>query len=114
MKAILIDSTARVVCEVEIDRELKSLQELVGGYIELVRISDKDDCYVNEEGLLHGEQNFFEYEGFLRPLAGNGVIVGVGRNGKSAPTTLTAEEVAGRVTFMDRRTALDIAVERGL
>lgn len=45
---------------VEIGNELNVLQQIVGGYIETVRISDGAILIVNEEGKLKGlEPNFF-------------------------------------------------------
>ena len=102
MKAIIIDAEKREVRETDISGDLKSLQAAVGGYIELVRLDDANDLYVNEEGLLHGEQNFFEYQGAHQPFAGNGVIIGVTQEGATAPATISAEAVRGRVVFISR------------
>ncbi len=45
---------------VEIGNELNVLQQIVGGYIETVRISDKGILIMNEEGKLLGlEPNFY-------------------------------------------------------
>tara|TARA_Y100000592_G_C5481421_1_gene325793 strand:+ start:5029 stop:5274 length:246 start_codon:yes stop_codon:yes gene_type:complete len=53
MKWIKTDGTIE---EVAIDKEnsLKQMQDAVGGYIELVRLTDDDIMIVNEEGLIFG------------------------------------------------------------
>lgn len=111
MKAILIDSANREVRELEVDGKLEGLQKLVGGYIELVRLSAEEDLYVNEEGLLHGEQNFFQLNGYAQPLAGNGVVVGNDGDGGQVSTRFTVEYVSGRVRFMDVSEAARAAQE---
>src|ERR1035437_9813871 len=99
MRVIIIDAKKREIREEDIKGDLASLQEVVGGYIELVRYSDQEDVYVNEAGLLHGEQNFFSLRGFLQPLAGNAVIIGSSEEGRQEPTKLTLEEVRKNVSF---------------
>jgi hypothetical protein len=81
MRAILINPETKTVSEVEIDGSLKSLQGAVSGYIELVRLSDDVDLYVNEEGLLHDEikaKGFFVIRGCGQPLAGCGILLSSG------------------------------------
>ena len=106
MKAILIDAKTREVREVSIKGDLKSLQDAVGGYIELVQLGDGDDLFVNEEGLLHGEVHFFAIEGYAQPLAGNGIIVGHNGDGDTVSANLTVDWVRERVTFMTRAEVL--------
>ena len=36
------------------DKRLADMQRLVGGYIELVRLEDGLDMWINEEGAIHG------------------------------------------------------------
>ena len=50
IKAV-IKEPRKPAIETMIDSSLKSLQKIVGGYIELIRIRDID-IYVNEEGLM--------------------------------------------------------------
>ena len=63
MKAIIIDSHKKVVYEEEFVKEgaLKFMQNAVEGYIETAHEDAQGNTvYVNEEGLLHGEQDFFD------------------------------------------------------
>lgn len=60
------------------DEELDSLQDAVGGYIELVRMTDDAALVVDEEGLCKG----LEINGVAtllagRPIVGPAVLVGI-------------------------------------
>lgn len=99
MRVIVIDAKAREVREAEVDGKLESLQAIVGGWIELVRFSEYDDLYVNEEGLINGTREFFLYEGF-HPLAGSGVLIGNDCDGGQKSTDLSVEEVREKVGFL--------------
>lgn len=101
-KAIFIDAKKREIREVSLspDQTLHALQKAVGGFIELVRVDDQNDLYVNEEGLINGTQEFFSFMGAHQPFAGNGVIIGVTVEGESCDTTLTLDQIKGRVKFL--------------
>jgi Domain of unknown function (DUF3846) len=77
MKAILIDSKAREIREVEYANGA-DLRGFVGGYIESVPLDlpNGDTLYVDEEGMFKPQSSFFMIETHPTPLAGNGVIVG--------------------------------------
>ena len=87
MKAIRIDSNSGKIEEVETTGKLPDLYRLIGcKYIEATRpriLLGADILYVNEEGLLHGENLFFKIAGFAQPIAGNGLIVGTDEHGDS-------------------------------
>ena len=51
MKALLI-RTDNSVEEIEVDGDLKSLQDAVGGFIELLSLTDDAHAYIDEEGKL--------------------------------------------------------------
>jgi hypothetical protein len=112
MKAILIDTQNQTVREVEVEQKngspLQSMYQHIGcELVDVVNIDDKNDVFVDEEGLLKLDDNsrFFILDGFFQPLAGNGLIVGLdSKNGKSISTTLTVEEVAEMVIFADINT----------
>jgi hypothetical protein len=113
MKAIIIDSKKQEIRETEIDGKLAGLQAAVGGYIELVRLEDEQDLYVNEEGLLHGEQKFFFYHGAHQPFAGNGIICGHDDEGNTTGTSMQVEAVRARVKFLNAHEAYLAAVAMG-
>lgn len=104
MRAIIINAQERTVSEAEIERSLKSLQNIVGGLINSVSpgLEGTDHhAYVNDEGLLNNPQHFFMLRDGHQPLAGNGVILGTTDDGNEAPATLSLDWVKERVTFMD-------------
>jgi|TARA_R100000084_G_scaffold109145_2_gene74229 hypothetical protein len=53
MQWIKTDGTIEEVA-IDKDNSLKQMQDAVGGYIELVRLTDDDVMIVNEEGLIFG------------------------------------------------------------
>jgi hypothetical protein len=57
---VLVKEPGKDPRSMEIVNELDALQDLVGGYIEPIRMADGLVMIVNEEGKLHGlEPNFF-------------------------------------------------------
>ena len=76
MNAIFIDSLRRSVSKCEF-MNLRDLQELVGGSIEIapVMLPGDDTMFVNEDGMRLGG-GFFQVEGSPHPFVGQAVIVG--------------------------------------
>jgi hypothetical protein len=107
MREIVINAKDRTITAIDIDRSLKSLQQIVGGMIEPVTqgLDEFHHCYVNEEGLLNNPQHFFMFRDGHQPLAGNGVILSSTEDGDEAPCTLLLDWVRERVTFMDLNAA---------
>lgn len=102
MRAFKIDVIAKTVTEIDISGELKSLQEVVGGYIELAReINDTDNLYVDEEGLLKGQLPWFEITGGHQPFIGHGVIIGSDDEGETIGAKASLTEIQAMVTFLD-------------
>lgn len=105
MRAILIDPVTKTVSAVTTDGKLASIYALLGcKTIEGVRVSTKGDTmYVDEEGLLHEEQQpFFAFLGReTTPFCGRGLILGVDREGDSAATTLDVATVYSQVVWPD-------------
>lgn len=66
------------VSEIKIENTLGALQNEVGGYIEVVMLSDKAAMIVNEEGLLLGlSPNVIASAAAGTLIVGNALIVGV-------------------------------------
>jgi hypothetical protein len=108
MKAILIDVFNNCVKSVSIDENdtLKSMYRLIGcSLVDRVQINSHDDIWVDDEGLLsiNNDSRFFTFGnpdlGGYQPLAGNGLIMGVDKMGKSIDPTITIDEVRARVKF---------------
>ena len=111
MKAILIDVHSQTIKEVEVTQtngsNLQSMYEHIGcDCVACVSIDDNNDIWVDDEGLLSITplSKFFLYNGYPQPLAGNGLIMGINPNdGRSTDTTLSIQEVAESITFMNLR-----------
>jgi len=108
-KGILIDVKNETVTEVVVTKtetgsQLKSIYEHVGcNLVEIVGFDEKNDVYVDEEGLLTMDNNskFFQMEGYPQPICGNGLIMGFDdETGESIDTTLSIDEVKEKVKFM--------------
>jgi hypothetical protein len=103
MKAILIDSTARTVKEVQLveGHTLEGMYKHLG--VELVErafeLPNGDDCFVDEEGLMKDSQGFFMYKGAHQPFAGNGIIVGLNEDGETIAAKSNVDEVKSQITF---------------
>ncbi len=111
MKAILINVEDEMIEEVELKNPdtTRELQDLVGGYISCgwTWYDDagfpKNVLYVDEEGMMKGYQKYFrilnaDKLGKCNPcgpthLYGNGVILGVNREGESADTTIEKDNM---------------------
>lgn len=66
------------VSEIKIENTLRALQNEVGGYIEVVMLSDKAAMIVNEEGLLRGmAPNPIASNVANTKIVGPAVVVGV-------------------------------------
>jgi len=107
-KGILIDVRNRTITEVEVikDQEGSQLQSMYKhikcGTVECVSFNEKNDVWVDEEGLLTltPDSMFFKIVGYPDFLCGNGLVLGFDdENGESVDTNLTIDEVISMVKF---------------
>lgn len=95
---ILIDVENQVVKEVKFKNTLKEYYRLLKcDIITAPSFDDKHDIIADDEGLLKGPTNFFQYEEI--ELAGNCMIVGVSENGNWKSHSLNFEEIKAKITF---------------
>jgi hypothetical protein len=112
MKAILIDAQSETIKYVDVveknGSKLNSMYQHLGcELVDVINIDNKNDLFVDDEGLLKINDNtkFFIIQGYYQPLAGNGLILGFNNNdGDSTSTNLTVEEISKRVIFTDLNT----------
>lgn len=110
--AILIDPFTRTVTQVEWNGHYKQIAELIDCQLyDVARINrNGDGIFVDDEGLLKGEQNFFVFDGYPNPLAGKGLLLGTDAEGNSITPHITLDEARRRTTFGDLvETALGVA-----
>jgi hypothetical protein len=114
MRAILIDTYAKEVREVDFNGDYKHIYELLSDpnhkvdIYEAVRIDAKETIFVDEEGLLKemdnpGEIAFFRWKGGHQALAGNGLILSTDEEGESVASELTLDFVRDHVIFLGNR-----------
>lgn len=120
MRAILIDSTTQEIKEVELTAPtLKSMyKHLDCELVDLVRLDDKADMYVDDEGLLKDPKSFFQiqYDGIkFQPIAGKGLICSHDDEGDTAglPTDhpITVEFLKQNVTWAHAHQVLEMLGE---
>ena len=58
-----------------------------------MRIDDSETLYVDDEGLYAENQRFFTWDGYPKPLAGRGLILGTDEEGESIDTDMEPEDV---------------------
>ena len=109
MKAILIDVKTQEIKEVEHDGEIQNIYNLIDcRAFDIVRIDDVNDIFVDDEGILK-DNLYFEYSVNDRvfQLAGSGLVLGYNKEGETIGTTLTIEDVKGKVRFLPEGFKID-------
>lgn len=74
---VLIKNPGINAREFDIENDLKTLQHIVGGYIETTNIGDTIVMITNEEGKLRGLEKNFEIYGGADYVAGPAIFAGV-------------------------------------
>jgi len=106
MKTIIIDpATKPAIYEHTIRGKgtLEALQKLVGGNIEMVRITPKDVIFVNEDWNMQANPKFKgRFKMGSITFGGRGVIVGINES-ENTDVTLGLLDVSTRVTILKRK-----------
>lgn len=89
MRAIKIDAEKEDIYEVEHDGSLESIYNHLGlgchTFAIGAQVNQKDDIFVDDEGLLHPIKAAFRVRGHPQPFfAGNGLVVGHNEMGEAA------------------------------
>lgn len=116
MRALVIDPVKFTVEEVEYDNKLATAYRLLSDpengiecdLVQPVSIDDKNDIYVDEEGLLKNPQHFFMIDSYPDPLAGRGLVIGApDRRGNTTAAKISLEDMRRKVIWLrlnaDRR-----------
>lgn len=108
MKAILIDSRSQSINVIDFAGGLQEIYRLLGcDVVDAVYLPNGDCIYVDDEGLLKGPTQFFYAVGMYAPLAGNGLVVGSGKDGEDADCLSTLEDL--QINFLTPSEALAMA-----
>ena len=102
MRAILIDSKARIVRSVEHDGSLENIYKLLNcrTFTAPIELENGDTVFCDDEGLLGNPRDFFELDGY-EPIAGNALILGTTKYGESVSCKSTIVEIDSDVNFID-------------
>lgn len=100
MKAIKIDVEKQRIYEVDF-KDFNDIQKQIGCdcFTTAFDLPNGDVCYVDDEGLFKENLKYFTFQGAHQPFAGNGLIVGTGREGKSKNAVSMLIEVAEKTEF---------------
>lgn len=103
IKALLIDVEKREVREIIIENSLSAMYKVMKCDCIAVglNIENRDCIYVDDEGLLKRQENFFHYVGSYQPLAGNGLVVGSHYTGATVDVKTSVKEVRENVKFLN-------------
>ena len=102
MKAILIDVENKEIREVDYSGDYRDISKMIGcEYFTIVGITCENVIYVDDEGLLKDNKNFFKVDSCSDQLAGNGLILGVDSTGDTISTILKVSDVEELVGFID-------------
>ena len=98
MRAILLNPFDQTVKEVVYTGDFREIYSLIDcGTFDVVRLSESDDLYVDDEGLLK-ENRYFSWSG--RNFAGKGLILANDDEGNSMSTTYDLQEVIDKVEWL--------------
>lgn len=105
MKAYFIDSENRTITETEIKNWQEISPKIGCELFTIVGMENSDSLYVDDEGLLKPQNNFFLYSEYPQPLAGNGIVLGTNDEGESVEPKISLDELKSKITFMNRAQA---------
>ncbi len=98
MRGILINPFDQTIKEVVYTGDYREVYSLIDcSTFDIVRVSDADDMFIDDEGLLK-DNRYFSWSG--RNFAGKGLILGHDDEGETIATTYDLQEVVDRVEWL--------------
>ena len=99
MKAILINPFDQTIKETEYTGDYREIYSLVEcRTFDCVRLTDMQDMYIDDEGLLIDNQRYFSIEG--RNYAGKALLLSHDDEGKTKATNWTLQDVKDMVEWL--------------
>lgn len=102
MKAYWINTPNKTVEEIEYDDDYKSISKdwLKCDYFTVVRIDGGDVVYVDDEGLINGnEHGWFQLLTYHQALKGYGLVLGTDNEGNSVAPKISLDDLRLLVNF---------------
>ena len=102
MKAILVDPYKKIFTNVEISGSSEIYSMIDANYFDVVSIDEKNDIFIDDEGLLSLDENsmFIHFNNTNIALAGKGLVIGINKHGESVDTTLTTDVLEKMISFL--------------
>ena len=102
MKAILINPFDETVKEVEYTGDYREIYSLIEcRTFDCVRLTEIDDMYIDDEGLLINDQRYFSING--NNYAGKGLLLSHnGIDGETTATTFTLQDAKNKVQWLPK------------
>ena len=99
MRTIIINPFDQTIKEAVYDGDYREIYDLIDCQVfDVVRISESDDLFVDDEGLLKDNNRYFSWSG--RNFAGKALILSHNDEGVSIGTTYDLHEVVDRVEWL--------------
>ena len=100
MKAILINPFDKTLLEIEHTGNYKNIYGLIDATLfDVVDIDSNNKIFIDDEGLLKNNQEFFECNG--KVIAGKGLVLG-NNDGYTEQTSLTIEELSKKINWLEK------------
>lgn len=102
MRAILINPWCRIIEQIEIGGDLKSMYGVLKcSAVCHVMLSPRDLLWLDDDGLLKDGIPIFRLRGYNHPLAGIGLILGVDHEGNNIPVDVRLNYIQSVVVWSD-------------
>jgi hypothetical protein len=99
MKAILINPQEETITEVEYSGNYKEIYSFIDcRTFDCVRLTDMQDMYIDDEGLLIDNQRYFSIEG--RNYGGKALLLSHNSEGETTATDWTLQEAKDMVEWL--------------
>jgi len=105
MNALLINPIDETITEVTFSGDYKQIQKAIdANCFGVVSIPNDDDIYIDDEGLLKGNNYFFMHKDVPTPLCGKGLVLGANHDtGDSTSVHVTLKELKHSITFLGQQ-----------
>jgi len=109
MRVIKIDVAKKLVHEINVKNELKSIYAAIGdeciGFECPVSFDNGDALYCDEEGLYHNITGGFTFPGFQYPIVGNALIIGTDAEGGSIEPYTAISQIERKIKWVSKEDA---------
>ncbi len=111
-KGILINPQTREISEIALDTEnsLEQLYHLIGcTMVDAVRLDNGDTAWIDDEGLLHAGQHFFDMPDLIpSPIGGCCVITGTDMDGRNIDYQHDLIKIMQSVRWLTTQQAMEL------